>query len=316
MGKTAYIFPGQGAQYPGMGREFYNNFRECRKIFDEANEALGFDIKKMIFEGSKEDLSITHITQPAILTVSMAIFEAMKGFGPKPTVMGGLSLGEYTALTAAEALSFGEAVSLVHKRGSYMQSEVPVGEGGMLAVMGSTAKDVEKFCDYVTESCALLKPANYNCPGQIAVGGRAEAIEFAVEKAADFGIRKVIRFPVSAPFHTEMLRGAGDKLMEAMSGISFKNPECLVISNCDASYYMGAKDIPNGLKAQVYNPVRWEECIRRMIADGVDNFVEIGPGKTLCGFIKRTDKSVRFTNIEDMDSLKRYIRDTQEERIA
>lgn len=308
MSKTAFVFPGQGAQYAGMGKEFYENFEESKEIFKKANEALGFDITKLIFDGPDEDLSITKITQPALLTVCMAIYEVLKKkSNTDQVVMGGLSLGEYSALTAADAMDFETAVKLVYNRGSYMQNAVPVGEGGMIALLGCSDEDAISFCKDVTERYGLLEPANFNCPGQIVVGGKAEAIENALKETSKFNIKKAVKLQVSAPFHTSMLKSAGIKLKDDLGKIKFKKPSCHVISNVDTEYYHDDAIIADKLEKQVYNPVRWEECVRKMIADGVTTFVEIGPGKTLSSFLKKIDKSVKSYNIDSIESLEAYL---------
>lgn len=308
MSKTAFVFPGQGAQYAGMGKEFYENFEESKEIFKKANEALGFDITKLIFDGPDEDLSITKITQPALLTVCMAIYEVLKKkSNTDQVVMGGLSLGEYSALTAADAMDFETAVKLVYNRGSYMQNAVPVGEGGMIALLGCSDEDAISFCKDVTERYGLLEPANFNCPGQIVVGGKAEAIENALKETSKFNIKKAVKLQVSAPFHTSMLKSAGIKLKDDLGKIKFKKPSCHVISNVDSEYYHDDAIIADKLEKQVYNPVRWEECVRKMIADGVTTFVEIGPGKTLSSFLKKIDKSVKSYNIDSIESLEAYL---------
>jgi [acyl-carrier-protein] S-malonyltransferase len=311
MNKIAYVFPGQGAQYAGMGKDFYDNFKECRAIFNKANEVLGFDLARMCFEGPNEELSITKITQPALLTVCMAIFEALKSkTSIESVIMGGLSLGEYSALTAADAMDFETAVKLVYNRGNYMQSAVPLGEGGMLALMGCTDEDAIRFCRTVTEKYGLLEPANFNCPGQIVVGGKAEAIESALQFAKDFNIKKAVKLQVSAPFHTSMLKSAGARLKKDLREIKFKKPIYKVISNVDTEYYQDDEVIADKLEKQVYNPVQWEACVRKMIADGVTTFVEIGPGKTLSSFIKKIDKSIRAINIDSIASLEEYLQMT------
>ncbi|WP_313339129.1 ACP S-malonyltransferase [Sedimentibacter sp.] len=308
MNKTAFVFPGQGAQYAGMGKDFYDNFKESKEIFQRANEALGFDITKLCFDGPNEDLSITKITQPALLTVCMAIYEIIKkNSNNNSVVMGGLSLGEYSALTAAGAMDFETAVKLVYNRGNYMQNAVPVGEGGMLALMGCSDEDAIRFCKTVTERFGLLEPANFNCPGQIVVGGKSTAIENALSQTAEFNIKKAVKLQVSAPFHTSMLISAGNKLKEDLSKIKFKKPSCDVISNVDTEYYNDDLIIADKLEKQVYNPVRWEACVRKMIADGVNTFVEVGPGKSLSSFLKKIDKSVKSINIDSIATLEQYL---------
>ena len=305
MNKTALVFPGQGAQYTGMGKEFYENFKESREIFHRANEALGFDITKLCFEGPDKDLSITKITQPALLTVCLAIYEVLKKTDTA-AVMGGLSIGEYSALTAAGAMDFETAVQLVFKRGSYMQNAVPIGEGGMLALLGCTDEDAIAFCRDITARYGLLEPANFNCPGQIVAGGKSSAIDNAIDIASKYSIKRAVKLQVSAPFHTSMLKPAGDRLKEELKKIKFKNPDRNIISNVDTAYYREG-DIAEKLEKQVYNPVRWEACVRKMIADGVNTFVEIGPGKTLSGFIKKTDKNVKAINIENIQGFNSYL---------
>ncbi|HOK50028.1 MAG TPA: ACP S-malonyltransferase [Sedimentibacter sp.] len=305
MNKTAFVFPGQGAQYAGMGKDFYDNFKESREIFHRANEALGFDITKLCFEGPDEDLSITKITQPALLTVCMAIYEALKKIDTA-LVMGGLSLGEYSALTAAGAMDFETAVRLVYKRGTYMQDAVPLGEGGMVALLGCRDEDAIAFCRDVTARYGLLEPANFNCPGQIVAGGKLTAIDKALDLAPRFSIKRAVKLPVSAPFHTSMLKPAGDRLKEELKKIKFRKPDRNVVSNVDTQYH-NPDDMAERLEKQVYSPVRWEACVRKMIEDGVATFVEIGPGKTLSAFIRKIDKNVKTINIENIQDFRSYL---------
>jgi len=305
MNKTAFVFPGQGAQYAGMGKDFYDNFKESREIFHRANEALGFDITKLCFEGPDEDLSITKITQPALLTVCMAIYEALKKIDTA-LVMGGLSLGEYSALTAAGAMDFETAVRLVYKRGTYMQDAVPLGEGGMVALLGCRDEDAIAFCRDVTARYGLLEPANFNCPGQIVAGGKITAIDKALDLAPSFSIKRAVKLSVSAPFHTSMLKPAGDRLKEELKKIKFRKPDRNVVSNVDTQYH-NPDDMAERLEKQVYSPVRWEACVRKMIEDGVATFVEIGPGKTLSAFIRKIDKNVKTINIENIQDFRSYL---------
>lgn len=305
MNKTAFVFPGQGAQYAGMGKDFYDNFKESREIFHRANEALGFDITKLCFEGPDEDLSITKITQPALLTVCMAIYEALKKIDTA-LVMGGLSLGEYSALTAAGAMDFETAVRLVYKRGTYMQDAVPLGEGGMVALLGCRDEDAIAFCRDVTARYGLLEPANFNCPGQIVAGGKITAIDKALDLAPSFSIKRAVKLSVSAPFHTSMLKPAGDRLKEELKKIKFRKTDRNVVSNVDTQYH-NPDDMAERLEKQVYSPVRWEACVRKMIEDGVATFVEIGPGKTLSAFIRKIDKNVKTINIENIQDFRSYL---------
>ncbi|MDI9495044.1 MAG: ACP S-malonyltransferase [Bacillota bacterium] len=305
MNKTAFVFPGQGAQYAGMGKDFYESFKESREIFHRANEALGFDIRKIIFEGPDDDLSKTKITQPALLTVSMAIYEALKKIDTA-VVMGGLSLGEYSALTAAGAMDFETAVRLVYKRGSYMQNAVPLGEGGMLALLGCRDEYALALCRDVTGRYGLLEPANFNCPGQVVAGGKMSAIDKALDIAFRFNIKRAVKLQVSAPFHTSMLKPAGERLKKDLKEIIFRNPDRKIISNVDTEYH-NVDEIAEKLEKQVYSPVRWEACVRKMIGEGVNTFVEIGPGKTLSGFIKKIDKNVKAINIENIQGFHAYL---------
>lgn len=303
MGKIAFIFAGQGAQYAGMGKELAENIAASREVFDEADKALGFPISKLCFEGPKEELDKTENTQPAILTTSVAALRALEQKGFKPDVVAGLSLGEYSALVCSGALNFSEAVKLVKKRGKFMQEAVPVGIGTMAAVLGLGAEEVKSACAEASEF-GIVEPANFNCPGQVVIGGEIEAVRIASEKAKERGA-KVMPLSVSAPFHTSMLKLAARKLEEELNSVEIGEIKVPIITNVTGDYVKEAGDIKGLLKRQVMSSVLWENSIRKMIEDGVDTFVELGPGKVLSGFVKKIDRKVTVVNVEDMKSLEK-----------
>ena len=302
MGKLAFLFSGQGSQAPGMGKEIAENFECAMKVFDEANEALGFDIKDMIWNGDTETLMITENTQPCIVTMSTAVLRVMQEKNIVPDVVAGLSLGEYSAHIASGSIDFSDAVKLVRKRGKYMQEEVPVGKGAMAAIIALSADEVRECCREASEF-GVCTGANFNCPGQIVVSGEVGAVEKCCEIAKGKGAKRAMMLPVSAPFHCALLIGAGEKLAAEMENIEVKEMQIPLITNVTADYVNSKEDIKPLLVKQVSNSVLWEDTIRKMIADGVDTFVEIGPGKTLCGFVKKVSKDVRTFNVEDMASL-------------
>jgi [acyl-carrier-protein] S-malonyltransferase len=304
MSKLAFLFPGQGAQYVGMGKELYDNYLEAQKIFDEANEALGFEISKLCFEGPEDKLMLTKNTQPAILTMSIAALNILKSKGITPDIAAGLSLGEYSALVCAGVLKFSDAVKTVEKRGSFMQEAVPEGKGAMAALIGIDRENAVKLCNDFS-SFGILEPANFNCPGQIVIGGEKIAVEKAVESAKDYGSKKAVILPVSAPFHTSMLKPAAIKLEAELDKISFNEPFFPVISNIDAKIPNNLINYKLNLVNQVSSSVLWEDTIINMIAYGVDTFVEIGPGSSLCGFVKKIDRNLNFMNIENIASLEK-----------
>jgi malonyl CoA-acyl carrier protein transacylase len=299
--KIAFIYPGQGAQYAGMGKEIYDNFSEAKEVFEEANDSLGYDIAKLCFEGPDEELMKTENTQPAILTVSIALTKVLSNKGIKADVTAGLSLGEYSALVYSGALSFKDAVRLVKKRGEYMQNAVPIGIGGMAAIIGLDNETVENIC-YDVKDVGIVEPANYNCPGQLSIAGEIKALEKAVELAKVKGAKKAVMLPVSAPFHCSMLKEAGIKLEGDLKQIYTYDMSVPVITNVTADY-LKMDEVKKMLVRQVSSPVLWEQSIRRMIEDEVDTFIEIGPGKTLTGFMKRIDKTKKALNFEDMGTL-------------
>ncbi len=306
MGKIAFIFAGQGSQAPGMGKELCENFPCADKVYDEASEALGFDIKDMIFNGDKETLMITENTQPSIVTMSVAVLQILEEKGIKPDVVAGLSLGEYSAHVASGSMDFCDAVKLVRKRGKYMQEEVPVGKGAMAAILGLDA-DTVRECTKEASEFGICTGANFNCPGQIVVSGEVDAVNECCRIASEKGAKRAIMLDVSAPFHCELLVGAGEKLAKEMENVEIHDMNIPVITNVTADYIKSKEDIKDILKAQVSNSVLWEDSIRKMISDGVDTFVEIGPGKTLTGFLKKIDRTVKVYNVEDMASLEKTL---------
>lgn len=287
MGKIAFVFPGQGAQKVGMGKEFYDNFPVAKEIFDKASEAVGLDLKALCFEENK-DIDITEFTQVALLTTSVATMEALRERGIRPDVAAGLSLGEYCALVAADSMSYIDAAKAVRKRGIFMQEEVPAGVGGMAAIMGLDAGAIEAALDGMDE----VQVANYNCPGQIVISGKKEAVEAGAEKCKEAGAKRAVMLNVSGPFHSDLLRGAGTKLEPVLNEIEFRKPEFPYVANVTARYVTEAAEIKPLLVKQVSSSVRWQQSVETMAADGVDTFIEIGPGRTLAGFNKKIGKAI------------------------
>jgi [acyl-carrier-protein] S-malonyltransferase len=300
--KTAFIFPGQGAQYAGMGRELFEGYREAREVFEEADRVLGFPLSSLCFNGPEEELKITENTQPAILTVSTAAYRVLQSKGLKPAMVAGHSLGEYSALVAAEALNFGEAVALVRRRGRYMQEAVPAGVGAMAALLGLEFPAVAGICERAAQG-QVVAPANLNSQTQIVVAGNQEAVERAVNLAKESGARRAIMLQVSAPFHCSLLEPAEKRLGPELDACAFADPRCPVLSNVDARPSTTAAAARDALKRQVSRPVRWQESMEKMLAEGVNAFVELGPGKVLSGLVRSADKRVATWNVEDQKSL-------------
>jgi [acyl-carrier-protein] S-malonyltransferase len=300
--KTAFVFPGQGSQYPGMGRDIHERYAPARKVFDEADAALGFSLSQLCFEGPEEALKLTENTQPAILTVSIALLRVLEERGVRPDYVAGHSLGEYSALVAAGALGFADAVRLVRRRGRYMQEAVPVGVGGMAAILGLDTAAVDAIC---AEAAAgdVVRPANLNSPAQVVIAGHVGAVERAVALAKGAGAKRAITLPVSAPFHCELLEPAAVRLSADLDALHFENLRYPLVTNVDARAITDAGDARDALKRQVSRPVRWSESVRRMLDDGVGTFVEVGPGKVLAGLVRSIDKSARTFNVEDEKSL-------------
>ncbi len=304
MKSTAFIFPGQGSQYVGMGKELYGNFSVAKQIFEEANDTLRFSISTLCFTGPEEGLRLTENTQPAILTTSIAtfkVFQTEKGINPQ--FAAGHSLGEYSALVASGALSFAEAVQTVRLRGKFMQEAVPVGEGAMAAILGMEREDVEKLCEEVAAG-EILSPANFNCPGQIVIAGHSNAVQRAIERVKQEGKRATL-LPVSAPFHSPLMKPAGARLERALEEITVRDLNVPVVTNVEAEINTSKDRVKPLLVAQVSSPVRWEESMRRMIKEGIEQVLEIGPGKVLSGLMKRIDPKIEIKNIEDIQTLKK-----------
>ena len=306
MSKTAFIFPGQGAQYIGMGKDLFENIEVCKNIFNIADKELNFELSKLCFEGEADELNITENTQPAILTTSIAALMALREQGIKCDVTAGLSLGEYSALVCSGVMDFSDAVKLVKKRGRFMQEAVPKGIGTMAAIIGLTKECVEEACDEASDT-GIVEIANLNCPGQIVIAGEIEAVELACVKALDKGAKKAMRLSVSAPFHCSMLKPAAEKLEIELQNINLKDLTIPVLANVNGDYIKSKDEIKSNLKLQVMSSVLWETIIRNMIKDGVDTFVEIGPGKVLSGFIKKIDRKLTVVNVEDVASLEKAV---------
>ena len=300
--KTAFLFSGQGAQTIGMGKELCENFAVASDTFDAASAAIGIDMKAMIFDGDSETLMITENTQPAILTMSIAAYRVVESMGFRPDVVAGLSLGEYSAHVAAKSMDFEDAVRLVKKRGKYMQEEVPVGVGAMAAILALEPDAVYAICKDASAK-GIVEPANFNCPGQITVAGEKEAVAYACELAKERGAKRAVMLPVSAPFHCSMLKGAGEKLKRELDNVPVSDLTVPLITNVTADYVKSKDEIKELLVRQVSSSVLFEKSLRRMLADGVDTFVEVGPGKTLCGFVKKITKDANVYHVEDMQSL-------------
>lgn len=300
---TAFIFPGQGSQHAGMGKELADNFGVARQVFEEANEALGFDLAALCFNGPEEDLRLTTNTQPAILTCSIAALRVLQTeIGLQPQFAAGHSLGEYSALVASDALNFADAVRTVRQRGAFMQEAVPVGTGTMAAMLGIERDELELICREAAQG-EVVSPANFNSPGQIVIAGHTGAVGRAIEIAKGRGFRKTMLLPVSAPFHCALMKPAAERLKDVLDGVPTATPTVPVVSNVEALPNSDGARIRELLVAQVCAPVRWEESVLKMAELGVTRFIEIGPGKVLSGLVKRIAKDSATANIENLASL-------------
>ena len=298
MSKIAFIFPGQGAQKVGMGKDFYEQFESAREVFDSANEWLDIDVKALCFE-ENENLNLTQYTQAAMVTTSMAMVRVLEEKGLRPAMTAGLSLGEYCAIATAGAMSLKDAIVTVRKRGILMEQAVPAGEGGMAAVLGMEAADIE----------AVLAPidgvsiANYNCPGQIVITGVKSALVTAMEKLKEAGAKRIVELVVSGPFHSAMLAEAGEKLAEELANVELGELEIPYVTNVTADIVTDVAEIKGLLAKQICASVRWQQSVEKMIEQGVDTFVEIGPGKTLTGFLRKINRDVTAYNIETVEDM-------------
>jgi len=287
MSKIAFVFPGQGAQVVGMGKDVYDHSDIAKEIFDKASEAVELDLKALCFE-ENDDINITEYTQVCLLTTSVAIMEELRSRGIEPDVSAGLSLGEYCALVAAKSMNYIDAAKAVRKRGIFMQEEVPAGEGGMAAILGMNAKDIEDIIAPYDQ----VQIANYNCPGQIVISGETEQVKEAADKLKEAGAKRAVLLNVSGPFHSSLLSGAGTKLEKVLDELTIEKPQIPYVANVNASYVTEQAEIQPLLVKQVSNSVRWQQSVEAMVADGVDTFIEIGPGRTLAGFNKKISKEI------------------------
>lgn len=302
MSKTAFIFPGQGAQVCGMGKDFYDHSSTAKQVFDKATELLGFSMPELCFE-KNDRLDITEYTQAAMVTTSIAMMKVLtEQTGIKPDVAAGLSLGEYCALTASGVMAEEDAIATVRQRGILMQEAVPLGIGAMAAVLAMDADKIES----VLKEIEGVQIANYNCPGQIVISGKKEAVETACEKLKEAGAKRTIPLNVSGPFHSKMLSEAGNQLGKVLETVKIHTPVIPYVSNVTAAYVTTAEEVRPLLARQVYSSVRWHQSVETMLADGVDRFVEIGPGKTLSGFMKKIAKDVTVLNIEKLEDIGKF----------
>ena len=306
MGKVAFVFPGQGAQAVGMGQDAYAASEQAKRLFDRADELLGYKLTDLIFNGPDDQLKLTYHTQPALLTVSVALLALLQDAGITPDYVAGHSLGEYSALVAAGVMSFDDAVKTVRLRGEFMDKAVPAGIGAMAAVLGAEREALQKLCETISTEVAAVELANVNCPGQIVVSGTKAGVDAVAERGKEAGAKRVIPLEVSGPFHSSLMKPAADKLAEVLGTVQMKDAQVQVIANVTAAPVQEAGAIRALLAEQVYSPVLWEDSVKRMIADGVDTFIEIGSGSVLAGLIKKIDREVRVVSLSSLEAIEAY----------
>lgn len=307
MSKIAFVFPGQGSQTVGMGKALYEKYDTAKRLFRAADEALDFPLMQMCFEGPEEELRKTYNTQPAILTVSVICHEILKENGLEPAIAAGHSLGEYSALVAAGALAFEDAVRLVRQRGTFMQEAVPLGEGKMAAVMGLARETIVEICARISEETALVQAVNFNCPGQIVIAGRTAGVEKACTDLKEAGAKRCVMLSVSAPFHSALMEPAARRLAAELDKVEVHDARIPVVANVTGKVVTAGAKIKESLIAQAASPVKWEDCVREMRVLGAERFVEVGPGKVLVGFNKKIDKAIQNFNVEDLESLEKTL---------
>ena len=310
--KRAFLFPGQGAQAVGMGKDIYEKYEEARKIYDEASKISGMDIKKLCFEGPEEELNKTENTQIAILVTSLAILEVLKSKGIEAEISCGLSLGEYTALIYSGIISFEDGIKLIKKRGYYMGNLIPDEEYSMAAVIGLDSKKIEEICKEIKDLGKFVVPANYNCTTQTVVSGNKEAVDIAIEKLKEAGAKRVVPLKTSGPFHTSKLEKAKEAYSKELENVEFKQGKVRVIKNLDGTFYKENDDIKNILSNHIVNPVRFDRAIKLMQEENIEEYLEIGPGKTLTGFVRKDNREAKTYNINSLESLENYLKEEKE----
>ena len=298
----AVVFPGQGSQFVGMGKDFYDKYETCREFFTNADKALGYSLSEIMFNGPEDELKLTQNTQPALVTMSAAVWSLVKD-KVQPAFFAGHSLGEYSAVYASGGLSFEETVKAVHNRGKFMQSAVPVGVGAMSAVLGLDEAAVSKVCAEISKEGFIVEPANFNCPGQVVIAGNKEAVEKAGEELKTAGAKRVVPLPVSAPFHCFLMKPAKDAMAEYLKNTTINTLHTKVVNNIDAAEELNGEDVKNALISQVAGTVKWTQSVEYMISQGVTKFIEVGAGSVLTGLIKKIDRNVETINISSVDDL-------------